>query len=214
MIPGTQRHRDRLLAERLLRSEERAYDELFEEQVPRLFRIALARLHGDQTAAEDAVQSTLAQGMRKLATYRGEASLLTWLATICLHEIGRQQRSQHRDRARTLDDEAPEIRAALDVLECPADDPEEQTRQSEVRRLVVATLDRLPARYAEALRSKYLDGLSVREIAARWNVEPTAVQSVLQRARAAFRDGFTAVTGVAATTGPLAPRRPDPGGSR
>jgi RNA polymerase sigma-70 factor (ECF subfamily) len=214
MIPGTQRHRDRLLAERLLRGEQRAYDELFEQQVPRLFRIALARLHGDQTAAEDAVQSTLAQGMQKLATYRGEASLLTWLATICLHEIGRQRRSQHRGDTRSLSEEAPEILAALEVLECPADDPEEQTRQSEVRRLVVATLDRLPARYADALRSKYLEGHSMREIAARWNVEPTAVQSVLQRARAAFREAFSAVSSVAATSDPPAPRRADPGGSR
>jgi RNA polymerase sigma-70 factor (ECF subfamily) len=186
-------NRDRRLVKRLLRGEEAAFDELLDDHVPRLYRIALSRLGGDASIAEDVVQSTLARALPRLDTFRGEASLLTWLTTFCLHEIGDHFRRAGRAPRLSLSDEVPEIAAALEVLEHEGTGPESDTLAGEIRTLVLATLDRLPPRYAEALRWKYLEGLSMKEIATRWQTEPTAVQSVLQRARASFRDAFRTV---------------------
>ena len=72
----------------MLGGNEEAFEELFERFFPALYRFALARLAGDPDAAEEVVQSTLIKAVAKLATYRGEAALLTWLCTICRHEIG------------------------------------------------------------------------------------------------------------------------------
>jgi len=40
------------------------------------------------------------------------------------------------------------------------------------------------------LRAKYLDGLSMAEIAAIWNESPKAIESLLSRARQAFREFY------------------------
>jgi DNA-directed RNA polymerase specialized sigma24 family protein len=52
-------------------------------------------------------------------------------------------------------------------------------------------LDALPAHYANALEWKYLEELSVAEIAGRLGLGEKAAESLLTRARAAFRDAFT-----------------------
>ena len=51
--------------------------------------------------------------------------------------------------------------------------------------MAAAALALLPARYAAALRAKYLDGRTVDEIAAAAGQTPKAVESLLSRARAA-----------------------------
>jgi RNA polymerase sigma-70 factor, ECF subfamily len=60
---------------------------------------------------------------------------------------------------------------------------------------VQVTLDHLPARYADVLEWKYIQGLSVDEIAHRLGVGYKAAESLLTRARQAFRDGFSLVAG-------------------
>ena len=55
---------------------------------------------------------------------------------------------------------------------------------------MAATLDALPGRYGEALEWKYIDGLSVREIAARLELGEKATESLLTRARESFRDAI------------------------
>ena len=78
---------DQTLAARALRGDERAFNELFETYFPRLFRFALRRV-ADEDIAEELVQSTLIKAMRSLASWRGEASLFTWLCTICPKRCG------------------------------------------------------------------------------------------------------------------------------
>ena len=51
-------------------------------------------------------------------------------------------------------------------------------------------MDPLPPRYGDALEWKYIHGLTVKEIAALLEVGPKAAESLLTRARQAFRDGF------------------------
>jgi RNA polymerase sigma-70 factor (ECF subfamily) len=57
------------------------------------------------------------------------------------------------------------------------------------------TLDCLPPWYGDALEWKYIHGLSVKEIAERLNLGSKAAESLLTRARKAFREGFAALTG-------------------
>jgi RNA polymerase sigma-70 factor (ECF subfamily) len=59
--------------------------------------------------------------------------------------------------------------------------------------LVQVVLDYLPRRYGDVLEWKYIQGLSVKEIAARLDVAPKAAESMLNRARIAFRDGFASI---------------------
>ena len=186
---------DRALVRRMLAGDEMAFEEFFEAYFSGLYRFAVARLDGNADAAEDVVQATLCRAIAKLATYRGEAALLTWLCTFCRHGIsayhGRRQRRVHET---PLVEDTPEIRAALESIGAASvDRPDERLRRRELGRLVQVTLDSLPQRYGDALEWKYIQELSVSDIAARLNVGPKAAESLLTRARQAFRDGFAAV---------------------
>ena len=52
----------------------------------------------------------------------------------------------------------------------------------------------VPEHYTELLEEKYMDGLSVREMAERRRTSEKAIESALTRARAKFREVFHALT--------------------
>ena len=188
-------HPDRFLAARMMRGDEAAFAEFFESHFAPLFRFAMPRVGNDAQVAEEVVQAALCRAVRKLGSYRGEAALLTWLCTFCRHEISAFFEKQRRMPPTTeLLDELPEVRAALESLGA-AERPEAVLERHETSRLVQLVLDRLPAHYGDALEWKYVDGLSVAEIAERLGVGMKAAESTLTRARTAFRDAFTAAHG-------------------
>lgn len=179
----------------MLRGDERAFDEFFESFFPALYRFALTRV-GHDDAAEEIAQATLCAAVRKLDTFRGEAALFTWLCTFCRHEIaGFYRRANRRPPTVDLVEDNPEVLGALESLwALTGDGPQEAVRRSEIVRLVHVTLDMLPARYGDALEWKYIDGLSVKQIAERLGSSAKAAESLLTRARVAFRDGFSTLT--------------------
>jgi RNA polymerase sigma-70 factor (ECF subfamily) len=180
--------------------EERAFDEFFEAYFPGIYRFALSRLRGDADAAEEVAQETLCRAVARIGTYRGEAMLFTWLCTFCRHEIAAYLRRRNRQLPSVpLAGDLPEVRAALESLGTALnEDPESAARRRELAGLVRAALDHLPRRHAAALRWKYLEGMSVREIAARMASSPKAAESVLTRAREGFREAFVLLAGPAA----------------
>ena len=183
------------LVRRMRAGEESAFGEFFEGFFPRLYRFALARLDQDADAAEDVVQVTLCKAVSGLRGYRFESSLFTWLCAICRREIATFESRRGRRRSSTIPiEDTPDIRAALESLAAGArDDPESALRRREVSRLVQVTLDALPRRYGDVLEWKYVQGMSVLEIAGRLDLGVKAAESLLTRARDAFRDGFSSL---------------------
>ena len=185
---------DFALARRIIAGDETAFDEFFAAYFPPLYRFALARLGGHEDMCEDVVQRVLIRALERLHTYKGEAALLTWLCTLCRREIATWQERMGRAREVSLFDDRRELRAALDaVTALDGDDPEAELRRRELSQLVQVTLDHLPRRYGDALEWKYMQGLSVEEIAHRLGLGYKAAESLLTRARAAFREGFLVV---------------------
>jgi RNA polymerase sigma-70 factor (ECF subfamily) len=188
---------DLQLAQRLLAGDQRIFESFFSDYYPRLFRFALSRLTGDVDAADEMAQRTLCRALRKLQLYRAEASLFTWLCQLCRHEIHDYLEVRERNARRlvSIDDDL-DVRAALESL--PADaqhEPNELIRSSEVQRLTQMVLDYLPVRYADVLEWKYVEEVGVSEIATRFNLTLHAAESLLARARRAFRDAWSEVTG-------------------
>jgi RNA polymerase sigma-70 factor (ECF subfamily) len=189
------------LARRVLAGDESASEAFFADYFPRLYRFARIRLGGDDQAAEDVVQATLMRAVRKLHTYRGEAALFTWLCTLCRREIGAWAERTGRAGEVSLADDLPVVRMALEAAASVATaHPETEAGRRDLSRLVQLTLDQLPGRYGQVLEWKYIQEFSVDEIATRLGVGYKAAESLLTRARDAFRDAF-AVVGAG---GPLA----------
>ena len=189
-------HVDRALARRIVGGDEEAFRELFDRFFPRLYRFALARLRDDPDSAKDVVQQTFCQAIERLDSYRGEAALYTWFCQICRNVLADHYRRNGRSTGRVvLLEDLPNARAVLESLAAPAsDEPESGVLRAQVHRIVEATLDALPGRYGEALEWKYIDGLSVREIAERLSLSEKATESVLTRARESFREVITEMT--------------------
>ena len=183
---------EREMVRRMLGRDEGAFDEFFADYFPRLFRFAVLRVR-DQDAAEDIVQNSLIAAVRHLGSWRGEAALFTWLCTICRREISAWEKRTSRRVIVSIADDDPGLRAALESIGAAADAPDAGLARADTGRIVQLVLDHLPPRYSRALEWKYLEELSVDEIAGRMQCTPKAAESLLTRARAAFRDAFAAV---------------------
>lgn len=183
------------LAKQMLAGSELAFERFFEDNFARLYRFARPRLPDDPGAARDVVQETMSRAVQKMHTYKGEASMFTWLCAICRRKISDFLARQQRYREHiVLVEDRPEIRAAVESFEAPAsDDPEATHRRTETLRLIQVALDRLPPKYGNVLEWKYIEGHSVKEIAARLDIGVEAAQSLLARAKRAFADVYVSL---------------------
>lgn len=170
---------EKALVRRMLAGDEAAMEELADGWFPGLYRFALARLHGDSELTREIVQTTVCKALAKLGSWRGEAALFTWLCACCRNEI----RMYYRQRKG-----APQW-VELEDDGYPDDAAPDPERREEAR-LVHAALDLLPPHYARALEWKYVERLPVQEIAERLRLKIKAAESVLTRARRAFREVY------------------------
>ena len=116
-------HQDLALADRCRSGVPGAFEELYRTQAPRLFGLA-CRMVG-RTEAEDLLQDIFLTAHRKLALYKGESSLGTWLFRLatnqCLDYL-RSRGARFAQMTETLDDEPVStvtgtMRSAIDKLD-------------------------------------------------------------------------------------------------
>jgi RNA polymerase sigma-70 factor (ECF subfamily) len=182
---------DLALVRRVLAGDVAAFDRFFDACHPRLFRFALRRLGGDRAAAEDIAQSTLLRAIDALPSYRGEATLLAWMFTLCRREIAAGRRASRIETRMTRVEDAEDVRAGLESLAgAGTDEPERAAGRLEREEAVQVALDYLPEDYAVALEAKYLRDESVEQVAARLGRSVKATESLLVRAREMFRDAM------------------------
>ena len=182
---------DRRLAAQVAQGDASAFDTFFKEYFPRLFRFALGRVDNDPALAEEVVQRTMCIVVRKMGTYRGEALLFTWLCQICRNEMSAVYRQRGDELREYLPiEDHPAVQAALESMGGDDFSPETAQTQKEIGEFVRSTLQHLPGRYAQALEMKYVNGNSVNEIAIELGLSEKAAESLLTRARKAFKEGF------------------------
>lgn len=140
----------------------------------RMLRLAWSML-GQRTAAEDVVQDALIRIWRGLPTFRGDASLSTWIYAItrnrCLTAL---TRGTQRDVS--LDD--PGVREAAEAI---PDTPRPAGEQS-----LLPLVDRLPPHYRQAVRLFYMEEKSYDEMARLLDLPMGTVKIRLHRGRKAL----------------------------
>ena len=135
------------------------------------------RCGGANDLADDVLQETWMTASRRLSSFDPTRSNFeTWVGGIALNVMRNQLRSRNRHRAkfRTL----------------KTDPAESECHQTDKTDRVATALSQLPDRTEKVLRAKYLDQQSVREIAQDWRESEKAIESLLTRARQAFRDAY------------------------
>ena len=187
---------DRALVTRMAAGEQRAFDEFFHLVTPRLAAFVGRRSELGSMSVEDIVQNTLIKAVRNLASYRGDAALSTWLTQICRHELADAYRKAARQPGHeSLDVLGTARRVTLRLRIPDKNEPPAEIDAQLRRNAIIQALNAIPAHYAYALEAKYGDGLSVEEMAQVLGLTPIAVQSLLARARAAFRERWYAASG-------------------
>jgi RNA polymerase sigma-70 factor, ECF subfamily len=194
-------HREDLeLVERMLAGDENAFEAFGERSFKAVYRFAFARLAGDRELTREIVQTAIAKALSRLATYRGEAALLTWLCACCRNEILMHFRRKQTTPAEVKLEE--ELAPDPGFASSRPSGPEAGLLNRERAHLVHAALEGLPPSYAKALEWKYLDSLSVNEIAWRLRMRPKAAESLLTRARQAFRKSYESLEALPHMEGP------------
>lgn len=182
---------DAALVACVLAGERDAFRQIMQRCNQRMFRVVRGVIR-NEAEAEDVVQEAYVHGYEKLASFRGEASLATWLTRIALNEAyGRLRR--RRDSV-DIDDIDLSASVAAQLIAFPGhvlgDDPAEEAARTQMRRLLEQAVDALP----EAFRLVYLlrdvEGCSVEETALALALRPETVKTRLHRARRQLRDAL------------------------
>ncbi|MBL8796428.1 MAG: sigma-70 family RNA polymerase sigma factor [Planctomycetia bacterium] len=183
---------------RALTGETDAVRALAEAALQPLYGFCLYRVGKNQHLCEEAVQETLVRAIRELRQYdpaRAGDNIFPWLTGLARNEISRLlAREKNSVSLQTMwakmDKELLAIYAKLE-LEPFGDDV---LQREETRELVNTTMSQLPPHYREVLEAKYVSGKTVRDLAAIGSISEKAVESLLGRARQAFRVAFLALT--------------------
>ncbi len=177
-----------------LAGDESAVVALAEAALTPLYRFCLYRLGQDVDLCEDAVQETLVKAIAQLDGYdpdRCGNNIFPWLTGLARNEI-RRALSQHKSAAQLESLWLRMDRDLLDALGRVEQEPfaDEVLEREETREMVNTAMSQLPPHYGQALEAKYLQGKSVRELASLWRMSEKAAESLLTRAREAFRATF------------------------
>lgn len=173
---------DREFIERLRAKDATGVRHLSECLLPSLWRFVYFRVKRDLHLAEDIVSETVLSLIKAVAA--SDASVLcpgAWMRSVATHKILDHFRAVAR--VQHLIDQADSLVGQSQPAQ-PACETEEQ------RAAIRKVLDDLPEPHRLALEWKYVDHLSVQEIAARMAMTEKAVESILYRARREFRDGL------------------------
>jgi RNA polymerase sigma-70 factor (ECF subfamily) len=179
MNPSDRVWHERGLRSAVLAGDERAWQTLYQEAYADLAAYVAWRCAGCHDLRDDIVQETWLTAVRRIRTFDPErGSFAGWLRGIAAHTLRNHFRLRGRRRR-------PEQALNGQVVARPAD----TARKAQSERIAHA-LTNLPERYEAVLRAKYLDQQSVAQIADSWHETPKAVESLLTRARQAFREAY------------------------
>ena len=163
-----------------------AFELLMRTHNQRLYRTARSILR-DDAEAEDVVQEAYLLAYRKAASFRGEASVSTWLTRIVVNEANaRLRRQQRRDGILRLVPGSRED-AVDDAPGAATGRPEEAALRLEARRLIEARIDALPERLRTVFVLRAVEDMSAGETAAALGIPEATVRSCFFRARAMLR---------------------------
>lgn len=180
---------DAALAACVCAGERKAFRHIMQRCNQRMFRVVRGVIR-DESEAEDVVQEAYVHAYEKLASFRGEASLATWLTRIALNEAyGRLRRKRETVDIETVETMLP---AAAQVIpfpgHVPGGDPPEEAARAQVRKLLELAVDTLPEAFRLVYVLRDVEGCSVEETASTLDIREETVKTRLHRARRQLRE--------------------------
>ena len=171
------------LARRVLGGDPAAERELYDAHVDRVYRLAY-RMTGDTEQASEYTQDTFVRVFERLAEFRGEAALSTWITSLALSVVynGLRKAKRLREREADLDDAAPLPSRA-------------RSAEPDLKQKLAAAIKALPEGYRTVFMMHDVEGYTHEEIATALGVQEGTSKAQLSRARARLRTMLAAHAG-------------------
>lgn len=170
---------DEELIQKILSRDRRALSLFYRTYAPALRRYIHAKI-ANSFDAEEILQDSLFAFLEAIRDFAGRASIKTFLFSITNHKIIDFYRKKKLKQV--VFSKFPQ----LSELISPVLNPEEELDANQFKEKVSRTLARLLPRYRQILVLKYLDNVSVSEIASKLTISFKSAESRLFRARKAF----------------------------
>lgn len=159
--------------------DEATFRAFYDDALPRVYGYLLHRCGGVVAVAEDLTQETFMAAVVELRRGRTVGAALPWVYGIARHKLIDHYRRQERAE-----------RLAGGASHALADATEATGESAERGDALLGALASLPASQRAALVLRHADGYSVPEVAEALGRSVEAVESLLVRARIAFRRGY------------------------
>jgi len=173
---------DTEVIQRVLAGETALYEIVMRRYNQRLYRVVRAILR-DEDEVEDVMQDAYVRAYHHLADFAGRSQFSTWLTRIAVHEAfaraRKSKRFQQMDEAFT--DGGP------DMIAANSPDPERQTSNGELARVLEEAILSLPEHLRTVLMLRDVEELSTAETAAALNLSEENVKTRLHRSREIVR---------------------------
>lgn len=168
------------LVEKLLKGDNKALKSYYNGFKNRLYSYISNKVSNVQDA-EEILQDVFIDSLDALRNFTFKSSLFTYLCSIANHKIidfYRKQKIKSVVISALPEDITPLISQFLG--------PEEEFNVIEVRAQIEVVLAKIKPNYARLLRLKYIEGMSMQEIAEKLLTTVKSVESNLFRARSSF----------------------------
>jgi RNA polymerase sigma-70 factor (ECF subfamily) len=169
-----------------------AFERLVERYDTRLLRIAQNVTHNREDA-QDAVQEAFLKAFQHLDGFREDSKFSTWLIRITVNQALMKLRKQRSMREESLDEDyqGDENRLPREVADW-SPSPEERYRSSELRGILITTLQELSPILRAVFVLRDMEGCSIVQTAEILGLSQTAVKARLWRARLQLREKLAA----------------------
>lgn len=167
------------LLARCLRGEERAFESLYRQFAPGVYRHLKALLATDEEA-EDALQQVFAHAFGKLHTFRHQSKFSTWLHGVAVHVTLNSRRSVRR-RESALS--ALQSARAVQSGASSTGGPEDRAVSAQVAQRMSRLLEATSPENRAAFLLYYVEQLELGEVAAQLGVSSAAAWARIHRTR-------------------------------
>jgi RNA polymerase sigma-70 factor, ECF subfamily len=180
------------LLARLQQRDEYALEELIREYGPKIFQLAFRYLHNKEDA-EEVTQDVIYKVYRKVAAFRGDAALSSWIYRITFNtamsrlRTAKYQRTQMEETSMGLNDTESTTPAPKREVADWSNLADEQVFRSQLRRRVFHAILALPAIYRAPVMLRDIQGMSTEEASAMLRVKDQTLKSRLHRGRLILR---------------------------
>jgi RNA polymerase sigma factor (sigma-70 family) len=180
---------DRSMANGIAAGDVSAFECLMRRYNRRLYRLARATLR-DRTEAEDALQDAYLSAFRSMASFRGDASLGTWLSRLVLNEcFARMRRNVRRENVIPMVNASRHAGSTQMIID-QSDSPDGALGRAQIRDLLERKVDELPDNYRIVFVLRSIEELSVEETAETLGILEETVRSRHFRAKNLLRESL------------------------